>query len=160
MKKLLVVLLLSCAIHAAAEITVVYDQRVSKLASTAPAGETDLWLTMPDLTRVSGFVVKPQGACLGELCVPLPKARQKAFLRGNGSAKQFNLSELARTLHQPEVADAELSIHLFGARPEIAGKYQETLEAPDFTLTDWKGQLRSLHDFRGKKVLLLTWASW
>ena len=159
MKKLLLVLLLSCATQMFADTTVVYDEKVSKVAGPA-AGETDLWLTMPDLTRVSGFVVKPQGACLGELCVPLPKAREKAFLRGSGAAKHFNLSELARTLHQPEVFDAELSIHLFGARPEIAGKYQETLEAPDFTLTDWKGQSRSLHEFRGKKVLLLTWASW
>ena len=139
--------------------TVIYDGKASTVPATATAAaETDLWLSIPDLKRVSGFELKPQGACLGELCVPLPKNRRDAFVREKG--KEFNLSELARTLHQPEVYDPEFSIHLFGPRPEIAGKYQETLLAPDFTLPDWKGQPRSLHDFRGKKVLLITWASW
>ncbi|MBI3853814.1 MAG: redoxin domain-containing protein [Verrucomicrobia bacterium] len=32
--------------------------------------------------------------------------------------------------------------------------------APDFTLPDLKGKAHSLSDFRGKKVLLITWASW
>jgi len=35
-----------------------------------------------------------------------------------------------------------------------------SLKAPDFTLPDMNGKARSLSDFRGKKVLLLTWASW
>jgi peroxiredoxin len=35
-----------------------------------------------------------------------------------------------------------------------------SLAAPDFTLPDMNGKLHSLSDFRGKKVLLLTWASW
>jgi peroxiredoxin len=35
-----------------------------------------------------------------------------------------------------------------------------TLEAPDFTLPDIDGKQHSLSDYRGKKVLLLSWASW
>jgi len=35
-----------------------------------------------------------------------------------------------------------------------------SLEAPDFTLPDMNGKIHSLSNFRGKKVLLLTWASW
>ena len=38
--------------------------------------------------------------------------------------------------------------------------YLTTLEAPDFRLPDMNGKLHALSDFRGKKVLLLTWASW
>ncbi|PYS58122.1 MAG: hypothetical protein DMF74_24460, partial [Acidobacteria bacterium] len=30
----------------------------------------------------------------------------------------------------------------------------------NFTLPDLNGKLHSLADFRGKKVLLVTWASW
>ena len=33
-------------------------------------------------------------------------------------------------------------------------------EAADFTLPDLNGKMHSLADFRGKKVLLLTWGSW
>ena len=34
------------------------------------------------------------------------------------------------------------------------------LMAPDFTLSDLSGTPRSLSDLRGKKVLLVTWATW
>ena len=151
-------LLLLFPLYAFADTTIIYDGKVSKLAGVA--NESDAWLTPIELTRASGFELKPQGACLGDLCVPLPKSRQAAFFRGTGKSRRFNLSELARVLKQPEVFDKDLSIHLFGPRPDVAGKYQETLEAPNFTLPDWRGQARSLRDFRGKKVLLLTWASW
>ena len=33
-------------------------------------------------------------------------------------------------------------------------------EAPDFTLPDAAGRLHRLSEHRGKKVLLVTWASW
>jgi hypothetical protein len=35
-----------------------------------------------------------------------------------------------------------------------------SLEAPDFTLPDSGGRPHSLSEHRGKKVLLVTWASW
>jgi hypothetical protein len=35
-----------------------------------------------------------------------------------------------------------------------------SLEAPDFTLPDVNGRMHRLSDYRGKKVLLVTWASW
>jgi hypothetical protein len=35
-----------------------------------------------------------------------------------------------------------------------------SLEAPDFSLPDVAGRMHALSDHRGKKVLLVTWASW
>jgi len=35
-----------------------------------------------------------------------------------------------------------------------------SLEAPDFSLPDLSGRLHSLSDQRGKKTLLIAWASW
>ena len=32
--------------------------------------------------------------------------------------------------------------------------------APDFALPDREGKLVRLSDFKGKKVLIVTWASW
>jgi peroxiredoxin len=32
--------------------------------------------------------------------------------------------------------------------------------APDFAVPDRKGRVVRLSDFRGKKVLVVTWASW
>ncbi len=152
------VLLLLC-VSLSAQTTVVYDGAASKVTNLLP-GEKDLWLTHPDLTRTSGFVIKPQGACLDELCVPIPKSRKQAFERERARVKWFNLSELARTMGQPEVQDPAHNIRVFGPRPEAAMRVQSSLQAPDFTLPDWKGRQRKLSEFRGKKVLLITWASW
>lgn len=137
----------------------IYDAKTSAVQKKLPDQE-NLWLSLPELTSASGFVLKPQGACLNEMCVPIPKAREKSFVKKVDKATYFNLSELARTLHQPAVHDVANEIWLFGARPESQMKYVNTLETPDFTLTDWKGVSRSLSDLRGKKVMLITWASW
>jgi hypothetical protein len=144
---------------AGAQVNVVYDGAVSKVTDLLP-GQADLWLTYPDLARVSGFEIKPQGACLGELCVPLPKSRRDQFLRRHEAQSWFNLSELARVMGQPELVDTAHAIRVFGPRPEVLGRTAATLEAPDFTLPDAQGRLHSLRQFRGKKVLLITWASW
>ncbi len=73
MKALLLLLFLCAwALHAA-ETTIIYDGTVSKLDAALPE-QDNLWLTSADLTRASRFVLKPEGACLDELCVPIPKS--------------------------------------------------------------------------------------
>ena len=36
----------------------------------------------------------------------------------------------------------------------------ETVDAPNFTLSDLEGRKRSLHEFQGKFVMLNFWATW
>jgi hypothetical protein len=155
----ILILLASSALAAAAETTVIYDGAVTRTPD-AVSEQDNLWLTLPDLTRSTRFVLKPQGACLDEFCVPIPKSKKDAYLRQQDRTQLFNVAELARTLHQAALHDVTNGVWLFGARPESQMKLVETLQAPDFTLPDWKGTPRSLSDFRGKKVLLVTWASW
>src|ERR1700730_7757521 len=142
-------LLLALPAFAGSAVTVVYESKDSTVASTLLDAD-NLCLSLPELTLASGFVLKPQGACLDEVCVPIPKARETAFLRNVEGARWFNLSELARTLHQPSLHDAANTVWLFGMRPQAQMTYVNTLQAPDFRLTDWKGTERSLSDFRGK----------
>ena len=54
----------------------------------------------------------------------------------------------------------EADICYFGPRPDEQNGFIKSLAAPNFMLPDMNGKLHSLSDFRGKKVLLLTWASW
>jgi hypothetical protein len=145
--------------------TVIYDGKATELAApSALTTSSDLWVTLADLTRATGFVVKPQGVCREELCFPLPSARKAEFVitrSTNGSKVQwFNLSAFARMLHQPVAYDASLATWYFGPRPETQNGYLQSLEAPNFTLPDMNGKPHSLADFRGKKVLIVTWASW
>ena len=58
------------------------------------------------------------------------------------------------------VVDQKNSVWYFGAREAEQNSYLSSLEAPNFTLPDLDGKLHSLADFRGRKVLLVTWASW
>lgn len=145
--------------------TVIFDGKATELDATLPiTTSNDLWLTLTDLTRATGFALKPQGVCRAELCFPLPAARKSEFLitRSNyGSKVQwFNLSAFARMLHQPVAHDDSLATWYFGPRPETQNNYLQSLEAPNFTLPDIDGKPHSLSDFRGKKVLIITWASW
>ena len=72
----------------------------------------------------------------------------------------FNLSEFARLIKQPFANDQKNGVWYFGARAAEQNGYLASLEAPNFTLPDLNGRQHSLTDFRGKKVLLVTWASW
>lgn len=158
---LIAVVFISVRVSAATP-TVVFDEVATKVTpAPAPLLNSDnLWITLEDLKRSTGFVVKPQGICRGELCFPIPKARRAAFLSKQGRVTWFNLSEFARLTKQPAAMDKENAVWYFGPRPAVQNGYVESLIAPDFTLPDMNGQKHSLSDYRGKKVLLITWASW
>lgn len=138
---------------------VIYDG-VATRVSAAPEPASDLWITTNDLTRATSFVIKPKGVCRDELCFPLPKNRKAAFVSKKGATTWFNLSEFARLIRQPFATDEKNGVWFFGPRTAERNSYLTSLEAPNFTLPDLNGKLHSLADFRGKKVLLVTWASW
>ena len=162
----LVIVAISGMAAEAGKRVVIYDG-VSTNVASAPANLSeggDLWVTLEDLKKATGYVLKPQGVCREQLCFPIPKARKSAFLikqkAPKATATWFNLSEFGRLLRQPAAYDAETSIWYFGPRADEQNGYIESLNAPNFTLPDMNGKKHSLSDFRGKKVLLLTWASW
>jgi len=138
---------------------VIYDG-VATQVSASPNPSNDLWLTTKDLARATRFVIKPQGVCRDELCFPLPKNRVAEFVSKKGATTWFNLTEFARLIKQSFVVDRKNGVWYFGAREAEQNSYLSSLEAPNFTLPDLDGKLHSLADFRGRKVLLVTWASW
>jgi len=140
--------------------TVVYDDKATEInPAQNPDGTDQLWITTADLARATRFEVKPQGVCREELCFPLPKARHAEFLRKDSGKEWFNLTEFAGLVHQPVAHDGALSTWYFGLRSDQQQRLA-SLRAPDFTLPDVNGKPHSLSDFRGKKVFLITWASW
>jgi hypothetical protein len=162
---LLLILLLPVLPSAAKELrtTIVYDDTATDLAAAREdAGQ--LWITTADLKRATRFEVKPQGVCRDELCFPLPKAKHDAFIHkdaGNGNSSQtwFNITAFAELVHQPVAHDAALATWYFELRSDQRQQLT-SLQAPDFTLPDLQGKAHRLSDFRGKKILLVTWASW
>jgi AhpC/TSA family len=138
--------------------TIIYDDHAT-IISTANEDAGQLWITTVDLKRATNFELKPQGVCRNELCFPLPKARRQEFVRKSAGKTWFNIVAFAGLVHQPVAHDEALATWYFGLRSDQR-QGLSALRAPDFTLPDLNGKTHSLSDFRGKKVLLLTWASW
>jgi hypothetical protein len=96
-----------------------------------------------EFLRATGWELKPEGACRGDVCVPLPDQ---------------SLPEVARRLGMPLVHDEANGLWSLGPRVEPilpAGG-----EAPDFVLPDLAGRVHRLSEQRGRKVLILAWAPW
>ena len=141
-----------------ARATIVYDD-VATQVTLAHADATQVWITTDDLTRATRFELKPQGVCRDQLCFPVPKARASEFVRKDSGKTLFNLLAFAQLVKQPVAHDQALSTWYFGQRADQR-EGLSSLQAPDFTLPDMAGKMHSLSNFRGKKVLLVTWASW
>lgn len=134
-----------------ARATVLYDGRAIVVDRTSVEGEA-LWVQKADLPSINGFELKPQGACRDEICIPIPRP----MMRGT----QFNLTAFAQRIGQRVVADPAMRVWSFGEIPVVRGAFLESRMAPDFSVPDRKGRLVRLSQFKGKKALVVTWASW
>lgn len=140
-------------------VQVIYEGKKTLIAG-ADVTAQGLWITTGDLALATGFHIKPQGICRDELCFPLPARRKADFISKKGRVTWFNLTEFAALIKQPVAHDDKNGVWYFGKREQAHEAYLDSLDAPDFTLPDQNGKAHSLSDYRGKKVLLLTWASW
>jgi hypothetical protein len=116
----------------------------------------NLWVPLAELKSAIGWELKPEGACRGDQCVPIPPGREREYF----SEGRFNVAALARYIGQPVVHDAESETWAIGEAAGARNSALRSLEAPDFTLPDLTGRMHSLSDYRGRKVFLASWASW
>lgn len=138
-------------------IEVIYADRPSQVID-AVAERDNLWLSAADLVKISGWQLKLEGVCKGDVCVPIPVGREADFIRDN--RQSFNLASFARLLGQPMLHDDNNAVWYFGHDAGTRRAALKSLEAPDFELPDLDGRMHRLSDYRGKKVLLAAWASW
>jgi len=101
-----------------------------------------------ELARRTGWQIKPEGACKGERCVPLPQK----------DTKHIDARVLAERLGMPLIHDEPSDLWCLG--PEAGGRALSDVQAPDLILPDIQGHAFHLHSLRGRKVLLVAWASW
>lgn len=141
-------------IHPDGSTTVLYQGKTTVLETTG-AGNT-LLVTPEDLTRINGFELKPEGACFGELCIPL----NDALLRTQDGVRWFDLDAFADLLGQPYVADPEARVWSFAEIPAKRENMLVNATVPDIEVTDRQGNVVRLADLKGKKALIVTWSSW
>jgi hypothetical protein len=98
-----------------------------------------------DLEQRTGWVVKPEGACRAERCVPL--------------AEPFDVGDLAERLGMPLVHDPAHGVWALGPSSS-GGRALTSATLPEITLPDRNGEDFSLRSLRGTKVFMIAWASW
>ena len=135
--------------------TLIYAGRAPYRTAATPEGD-DLWLSSEELEAATGWALEPQGLCQGDRCVRIPHGREHELVRET----KVNLAALARLLEQPVLRDDAHAVWYVSDAAPARRAATQSLEAPDFTLPDLEGRLHSLADYRGKKVFLVSWASW
>jgi hypothetical protein len=140
-------------------VTVLYEDSAASADAAEVAGDA-LWLSPVELLRVSGWEIKPEGVCRGEVCVPVPADRAQELVRAGAGGSWLNLTGFARYIEQPYARDEAGAAWYFAAPAAERRDGLLLLEAPDFVLPDLAGREQRLSALRGRKVLLALWASW
>jgi hypothetical protein len=111
-------------------------------------------LTPAAVHATLGWELKPQGLCNGDRCVPVRGYAELVTDTG------IDLARLAAALSRPLAIDVDERVACLGASAVERSAQLASLDAPDFILPDLSGRMHALSDFRGKKVLLVAYASW
>src|ERR1700730_18385396 len=108
----------------AGPVTVLNQDRVVRLDRTLN-DPNDLWVLPQDLPRVNDFHLKPEGACLAELCLPIPPQRDSDIFITRARQGWLNVTAFARRLQQAYVVDKEHAIWSFGDIPVARSAFLE-----------------------------------
>jgi hypothetical protein len=101
-----------------------------------------------------GWEIHDGQLCSDVMCIPL--ADERALVHDGG----VDLHALAGALDRPLALDVAEGAAFLGSSARERSQALAARQAPDFALPDLDGRLHTLREHRGKKVLLVAWASW
>jgi hypothetical protein len=104
-------------------------------------------LSAEEFAAGTGWDIKPEGACKGDVCVPL----------ATGSGGGFEMQAAAERLGMAIVADEVNGRWALGPA-SVGGRALTTAEAPELVLDDVDGNEFRLSSLRGQKVVIVSWA--
>jgi hypothetical protein len=131
--------------------TIISDE-VRRAEATAADGRL---LVAPErLGDALGWELKPEGLCREDVCVPV-RDRASMFV-----GDEVDLTAVATALGRAAVVDAGAGIAAVAIDAEGRRQALDSLRAPPFVLDDLDGHPHRLDEWRGRKKLLVAFASW
>jgi hypothetical protein len=100
-----------------------------------------------DFEAGTGWALKPEGACKGDVCIPLSKQ----------PGARIDVAQMAKDMGLPLVAAPEHGLWALGPS-SVGSRALTTAQAPELELPDLDGNTFRLSSLRGQKVLLYAWA--
>jgi peroxiredoxin len=134
-------------------ITVITDEAATVDGVVDPGRGTFL-VDDAGLEVALGWTLNANGLCHGDTCVPV------AHSAGLRVGDRLDLVAVASALGRLAVVDLDAGIAAVSRSGEQRRQALRDLQAPDFSLRDLDGVWHSLEEWRGKKKLLVTFASW
>jgi hypothetical protein len=101
-----------------------------------------------------GWELKPEGLCRDDICVPV---RDQATLFVDD---RVDVARVAAALGRPAVVDGDARVVSVALPAEERRRALDALVAPSFELADLDGTTHHLEEWRGRKKLLVVFASW
>jgi hypothetical protein len=95
----------------------------------------------------TGWTLKPEGACKGDLCIPI----------ADDVRERNDAVAIAEAMGLPVVTSESHGLMSIG--PESVGnRALTTAEAPDLVLPDLEGNPFHLSSLKGQKIVVFAWA--
>ena len=96
----------------------------------------------------TGWKLEPEGACRGDVCVPLTD--------GAFGDDRVDVASVAERLGMPIIRHSDALAALGPAT--FGGRALATATAPDLVLPDLEGRPFDLASLRGEKIVLVAWS--
>jgi hypothetical protein len=106
------------------------------------------------LPAALGWELKPEGLCRDDVCVPV-RDQSTLFVHD-----RVDIARVAAALGRPAVVDGDARLVSVALPAEQRRQALDALVAPSFELADLDGTLHQLEEWRGRKKLLVAFASW
>jgi hypothetical protein len=132
-------------------ITIIADE--SRTVDGVAEGDRIL-IDAERLPDAIGWELKPEGLCREDVCVPV---RDSSGLFVDG---RLDVVAVAGALGRLTAVDADGGLVAVALPAEQRRQALDSLQAPPFSLPDLDGAAHGLEEWRGKKKLLVAFASW
>jgi hypothetical protein len=110
-----------------------------------------LKVPVSEFSDVTGWDAKPQGMCRGEVCVPAPGALDSSTV---------DVVTAAERLGMPIVHDEANGVWALGAATATGRALSTAVARFPSSLIDAMGNAFDFASLRGRRIIMVAWASW